>query len=305
MYETQITSFSLESLESSNSFVEPGDHLYNDCFFAHRDMSSSDQLGIFKYPCRFDAYIAILCIAGDAEVVLNLRRYLIKKNTIFFSKPNDIIQLEKWKDSEFYVIAFNDNFIRCVNIDYKMLLSAFLEMRKRPCIEITDEETNSLSETFHNLSEDLKLYMATRYSDEILMTYISLSAYKAFSIVGRHQEASVDNLDNLSHRNEDYLNKFMELLGKNFYKERNIGFYASQICVTPKYLTSLIKRVSGKSAGQWIDESIVLEAKHLLKYSNMTVQEIADYLNFPNQSFFAQYFRRQTGMTPSNYKKQP
>jgi len=81
-----------------------------------------------------------------------------------------------------------------------------------------------------------------------------------------------------------------------------VGFYARQLCITPKYLTTLIKRISGKSVSEWIDNYVILEAKTLLKYSNMSVQEIAYYLNFPNQSFFGSYFKRNAGMSPSQYK---
>ena len=83
-----------------------------------------------------------------------------------------------------------------------------------------------------------------------------------------------------------------------------MGFYARQLCITPKYLTTLIKRISGLSVSEWIDNYVILEAKTLLKYSTMSIQEIAYYLNFPNQSFFGSYFKRNTGMSPSQYKAQ-
>ncbi len=83
-----------------------------------------------------------------------------------------------------------------------------------------------------------------------------------------------------------------------------MGFYARQLCITPKYLTTLIKRISGLSVSEWIDNYVIIEAKTLLKYSTMSIQEIAYYLNFPNQSFFGSYFKRNTGMSPSQYKAQ-
>ena len=81
-----------------------------------------------------------------------------------------------------------------------------------------------------------------------------------------------------------------------------MSFYARQLNITPKYLSSVVKEVSGKTAAKWIDESVILEAKSLLKYSGMSIQEIAYCLNFPNQSFFGKYFRSHTGMTPSAYR---
>mgnify|MGYP002942986293 CR=1 FL=1 len=85
-------------------------------------------------------------------------------------------------------------------------------------------------------------------------------------------------------------------------QQRSVGFYAGQLNLTPKYLTTLIKRISGLSVSEWIDNYVILEAKTLLKYSNMSVQEIAYYLNFPNQSFFGKYFKNHTGMTPTAYR---
>ena len=106
----------------------------------------------------------------------------------------------------------------------------------------------------------------------------------------------------IHNRAEEYFRQFTELLGEHYKHERSVGFYARQLCITPKYLTTLIKRISGKSVSEWIDNYVILEAKTLLKYSNMSVQEIAYYLNFPNQSFFGKYFKSHTGMTPSAYR---
>ena len=74
------------------------------------------------------------------------------------------------------------------------------------------------------------------------------------------------------------------------------------LAVAAKYLTTIIRKTSGRTAAEWIDDYVVLEAKNLLKYSTMSIQEIAYCLNFPNQSFFGKYFRSHTGMTPSAYR---
>ena len=73
--------------------------------------------------------------------------------------------------------------------------------------------------------------------------------------------------------------------------------------LTPKYLSSAVKEVSGKTAARWIDEAVIPEAKTLLKYSGMSIQEIAYHLNFSTQSFFGKYFKLHTGTSPSRYKR--
>ena len=82
-----------------------------------------------------------------------------------------------------------------------------------------------------------------------------------------------------------------------------MGFYAGQLHLTPKYLTTIIRKTSGRTAAEWIDDYVVLEAKNLLKYSTMSIQEIAYHLNFSTQSFFGKYFKQHTGTSPSRYKR--
>lgn len=82
-----------------------------------------------------------------------------------------------------------------------------------------------------------------------------------------------------------------------------LPFMQDKLCVTAKYLSLISKEVSGQPAGNWIDEYVILEAKTLLKSSQMSIQEIADSLNFANQSFFGKYFKHHTGISPKEYRK--
>ncbi|MBO7523608.1 MAG: AraC family transcriptional regulator, partial [Bacteroidales bacterium] len=104
-------------------------------------------------------------------------------------------------------------------------------------------------------------------------------------------------------KDDRYLYDFIKLLSAHCKTERSVGFYAKKLCITPKYLSSRLRMVSGMSAKEWIDNYLILEIKNLLKYSNMDVKEIAFALHFPNQSFFTQYFKRHTGMLPTEYRK--
>lgn len=99
------------------------------------------------------------------------------------------------------------------------------------------------------------------------------------------------------------MGNFMDLIRTHYKEHRGAEFYADKLCLTPKYLTKVIKENSGKSANDWIDDYVVLEAKALLKSTNMTIQQISDELNFPSQSFFDKFFKRHVGVSPKEYKK--
>jgi AraC-like DNA-binding protein len=102
--------------------------------------------------------------------------------------------------------------------------------------------------------------------------------------------------------NNTIVDRFMELVQEHYREERLIGFYADKLCITPKYLSKLVKENTGRSAGDWIESHVILEARAMLQSSDMTIQQISAALNFPNQSFFGKYFKRVTGMSPKQYR---
>ena len=133
---------------------------------------------------------------------------------------------------------------------------------------------------------------------EIIRTLFTTAFYIITEINQREQPGEIKQ-----GRCEVLFDEFMSLLQQYNKRERNVSFYAKQLNITPKYLSSVVKEVSGKTAARWIDESVILEAKALLKYSGMSIQEIAYHLNFSTQSFFGKYFKQHTGTSPSRYKR--
>ena len=113
----------------------------------------------------------------------------------------------------------------------------------------------------------------------------------------------VDSVLDAMGRGEVIFEEFMELVRQYSKQERNVRFYARRLNITPKYLSTVSKDVSGKTAARWIDEAVILEAKSLLRYSGMSIQEIAYHLNFSTQSFFGKYFKQHTGYSPSRFKR--
>ena len=104
-------------------------------------------------------------------------------------------------------------------------------------------------------------------------------------------------------RQEQVFNQFIQLVNQYASQERNVSFYADKLCLTPRYLNSLIWQASNRTVMDWINEAVIIEAKVLLEYSNKLIYQIADELNFPNTSFFCKFFKRMTGMTPLAYQK--
>ena len=103
-------------------------------------------------------------------------------------------------------------------------------------------------------------------------------------------------------RQEDLFSQFMKLLSDHITSERSITYYASQLCITLKYLSTVVKLISGKTPTDWIREKLIDEMKYRLCHSQATIKEIAFQLHFPNNSFFGKYFKAATGVAPTRYR---
>lgn len=106
-------------------------------------------------------------------------------------------------------------------------------------------------------------------------------------------------------RNSEYIcTRFFDVLTRYYSSERSVSFYASELCISNKYLATVVKAVSGKTPAAWIKERVVGEIEHQLLYSQSTVKEIACRFNFPSVSALGKMFKANKGISPVNYRKQ-
>lgn len=295
--QTPINSFTLAELIDLAGEQRQG--LMRECITA----SSDSQMQVFRFPCRIDAFIIGVGTEGETSVSFNLHEFRLKKDSVFIFTPKNILQVNSQQYFKADVIAISPDFMRRINIDIKNMMPLFLKFVENPTLALTPEESRSMRGMIAQIERETR-GPETHFSFDIVSGLIAATIYKVGDIMYHYLAEHPEGQNNSHNRAEEYFKQFTHLLGEHFREERSVGFYARQLCITPKYLTTLIKRISGQSVSEWIDNYVILEAKTLLKYSTMSIQEIAYYLNFPNQSFFGSYFKRNTGMSPSQYKAQ-
>ena len=292
--QTPINSFTLAELIDLAGEQRQG--LMRECITA----SSDSQMQVFRFPCRIDAFIIGVGTEGETSVSFNLHEFRLKKDSMFIFTPKNILQVNSQQYFKADVIAISPDFMRRINIDIKNMMPLFLKFVENPALTLTPEESRSMRGMIAQIERETR-GPETHFSFDIVSGLIAATIYKVGDIMYHYLAEHPEGQNNSHNRAEEYFKQFTHLLGEHFREERSVGFYARQLCITPKYLTTLIKRISGQSVSEWIDNYVILEAKTLLKYSTMSIQEIAYYLNFPNQSFFGSYFKRNTGMSPSQY----
>lgn len=296
--EMPISSFTLnELITMAGGEKRPG--IMGECIAAN----SVSEMEIFRFPSRLNALIIGVGTEGETSLTSNLQEFRLKKDSLFIFSPKHILQVQSNNRFKAHLIVIAPDFLKRINIDTKRMMPLFLQFGSLPCMELTQAESQSLRSFISMVEQELK-GSETDFSSEIIGGLIAATIYKVGDVLYNYLSEHPEVQNPIHNRAEEYFKQFAHLLGEHYRTERSVGFYARQLCITPKYLTTLIKRISGLSVSEWIDNYVIIEAKTLLKYSHMSIQEIAYYLNFPNQSFFGSYFKRNTGMSPSQYKAQ-
>lgn len=182
-------------------------------------------------------------------------------------------------------------------LDFRFRAQNFLSLRDNGPVPIPYDELTYLK-PYYTL---LKKNMEEGNAEVIKGLAIAMSS-TITSLLHKYQQTRMPESEKDEPLAKQLFNKFMKLLSAYHTKERSLQFYADKMCLTPKYVSGAIKSFSGKGALDWINEYVVLEAEMMLRYTEMSVQEIAYALNFPYQSAFGKYFKQQAGMSPREYR---
>lgn len=301
MNEKEIKSFSLATLIEVCG-RRPEDLYFDGCLLTNRySIRNEAAADLFRYPTRVNAFGIAFCSKGSITVTADLTRHTITEHMMYVHFPGSILQVDPSPDSAVRTILCEEEFINRIRIDLGLLSRLFLAVREKPCLALSEEEWSGIMRSLDDLFIEGRSGSRDAISLEIMHMLIRTTAYKVCRIIDRNLVRQTAAPSSRS-RNNEYFKAFMDALSHHYMQQRSVGFYAAQLHLTPKYLTTIIRRTTGRTAIEWIDDYVVLEAKNLLKYSSMSIQEVAYCLNFPNQSFFGKYFKNHTGMTPSAYR---
>lgn len=269
------------------------DHIGNDVFFKEE----TDTVKLLSKPYLANKQFLILCTSGYAKGTIDLKEFEISKDNLLILFPVRIVQFTEFShDYNALVISTSIDYSR--SMQHNESISIWMRLLSDPIVHLTDKETAMMTHCFkivsnvidtegneHKLEAIRKIFEA--------MFYIGID----FEDIKHHRTRKMS-------RKEKVFDDFYTNLIRYHRQSREVQFYADKLCITPKYMSNIIKVVTGLSALEWINNYIVLEAKMVLSSNpKMTIQEVADYLGFPDQSFFGKFFKKHIGMTPSDFKK--
>jgi AraC-like DNA-binding protein len=236
-----------------------------------------------------------VCLQGSARVRINSKVYEVNDHTIITVVPNHIIEpLRKSDDFLIELLVFSLDFASDLPLD----ISAVKAVGRMPCLQVGDRD-KELLRTFHQLI--VQWYGQQEY---ILRQEVAKGLLYVLSlqVAAIYEKADVEIKHIATSRQEELTEKFLKLLVAHYAEERSPAFYASKLCVATKYLSQVVKEVTGDTSFAWINKLVIIGAKHRIKTSGRTIAQISEDMNFPNPSFFGRFFKKHTGVTPLKYK---
>ena len=269
---------------------------YKDKFFLF------DQLHGYKaiQPLQVDYFILVTCTKGHGKMNIDGHTLEISPGQLFFGHPSIVIEKSSVTlDFECSGMALSREFveqIRSVAFGGGWNLALFIS--RHPVVSITHDEM-ALFKQYYDLLRSKIEGKPCIHQDSVMQYLFRAFMFEFFDMLNRFVEIEPQTYSSA----ESLFKRFLELVSSMYPRPRAVEAYADQLCVTPKYLSAVCKKMSGATASKLINQFIVNDVKRLLRNSDLSIKEISNELEFPNLSFFGKYVKRMLGMSPKAYRQ--
>lgn len=249
-----------------------------------------------RFPYRVSDVTQVVVTKGEASCIVDFYSYSLKSPSMALFLPGQVIEsIEVSPDFDGVGMVVTPEFTDSLNlpVSFKEKLS----LHATHFYSLTEEMLSAFISCYEQLASIIKQENHP-YREDIIKHLFSAYYYGlGYYVHNAQRQQSVMTF------RQELCEKFISLVSENFKSHRDISFYAGKLCVTNKYLSSLLKQETGMTALEWIEKYVVLYAKSCLTSTSMTVQEISDELDFPSQSVFGKYFKRVEGESPKSYRR--
>jgi len=247
-------------------------------------------------PNKWSYYRIGLIKKGSGEFLTGIHKFKAVKNTLVVIPARVITSSRNWSlDMEGYILLFNMDFFLQNNFPHQYIESKrILSSSIQPYIHLSGEQAKEVEDIFETMLKEQE------GNDSHKEELIALKIIELLILGERLLEDELHMETNLP--TIDIIKRFIDLLETNFANERSVGFYAAQLNIHPNHLNSLIKKHTGFTAKESIQNRLLLETKYLLHSTNLSIKEISNLVGFHDPNYFAVFFRRLENISPGNYR---
>ncbi len=240
-------------------------------------------------------FVISLCHKGSCQADFDMLPIEFKQHDIAVMLPNHIIGYGKCsEDYSTTMIVIDRSFFN--ELTNRESFRGYLKYKNQPNYHLNNEQYSQITTILATLRLVVEIPHPKR--TESLANLLDILFYALTDYRGD------ESLNTVEVRNTHLFNSFYDLLINNYKQQHEIAWYAERLCLTPKYFSGVIRQITGKSAAQWINEMLILQAKRLLyTHRDMNIQQIAYELGFKGNANFCRFFKDQTGLRPGEYRK--
>jgi AraC-like DNA-binding protein len=250
-------------------------------------------------PQRMNFILMALCRQGECHYSIDTREQTAKSGDLFFISDRHIVDYFKASpDFDCMAFALSTEFYHSFVLNVKNVSSLLLFSTKFPVVQLRSNEIRTYENFFRAISERIS-NKEHPFRVNTIKALLLAMFYDMSGVIWRVEQQT----DHRHTRAEMLFSKFIRLLEENYRQERRVGWYATQLNISPKYLSEVVKLVSKHTPNDWIDHYVILELRVMLKNSSKSIKEITEEMNFPNQSFLGKYFKEHVGLSPSEFRR--
>jgi AraC-like DNA-binding protein len=265
------------------------------------DLLLSDQINKAPMPSeprKMNFILIGLCTKGQISYRMDTEELVVHAGEMLVASERHVIDgYQPSADMEGLCIMMSVDFFHEIIKSVHDVSSLFVFARMQPVMKLEADEIATFTEYFQFIKQKIS-DNHNHFRKDLIRTLMLAMFYDVGNVIYR-----VKNFDESLLRSEKVFTQFLKMVEENCKRERRVSWYAQQLNITPKYLSTAVKRISGRTAVEWIESYVTMELRVLLKNSTKSIKEITEELNFPNQSFLGKYFKEHVGMTPSAYRK--
>ncbi|KQR66857.1 helix-turn-helix domain-containing protein [Pedobacter sp. Leaf176] len=251
-------------------------------------------------PFRAPGFGILLVTKGTLQIKINFESHTFKFRDIICILPDHIYEIPQDPAATLLFTYFDKEYLVKKGLFFDISESfKIFNNGESMSFSLSKVEYELVIAHMLSLQSRLTIPRDTRYVDEMVHASFLSVVYDIFLLNEKQKKIPSGIIDSKI----ELTNRFLSILSENFKEQKKVTYYASRIRVTPRHLSKVVKQVTGRSAGQHIDDFVIREAKLLLTSHIMNISEIAIELGFSNGSFFGKFFKKQTNLTPGNFKK--
>ena len=250
-------------------------------------------------PSRMKALFLALCTSGHAQYTVDTKMHEVSAGDVIIISEEQVVADYKLSDNcKGIALIMSYNFFQNIVSGIHELSPLFLFARTHPVFHLDDNQTKALENDIEHIKEKIA-DVGHRFRRELVVTMLKALIIDMSNIIYQFQQVG----DEMQTRAEVIFRDFIQAVEKNYRTERRVSWYAQQLCITSKYLSETVRTVSRRTPSDWLDSYVTRELRVMLRNSTMSIKQIADELNFANQSFLGKYFKEHVGMSPSKFRK--